>query len=85
MKLAARIEEMAFEAKTLRSMVLATYDAIYNGCGNYKEFDGQFDMVFHVAHDHMKHMEALMDEAYALQRQKKTQSGGDKNELLIDH
>lgn len=71
MELAMRIEEMALEAETLRSMALATYDAIYNGCAGYEEFDGQLNMVFHVAHDHMKHMKALMDEVYALQRQGK--------------
>ena len=85
MKLAAKIEEMAYEAEMLRSMVMATYDAIYNGCNDYKEFDGQLNMVFYVAHDHMKHMKALMDEAYALQRQKKSKSEGVKNGVLIDN
>lgn len=72
MKLAMRIEEMALEAEVLRSVSLATYDAIYNGCDDYGEFDGALHTVFLMAHDHMKHMKMLMDEAYVLQKEEET-------------
>lgn len=68
MGLAVEIEEMQHEAETLRSMALATYDAIYNGCNSYKEFDGQLDAVFNLAHDHSEHLRVLKDKAYELQR-----------------
>ena len=76
MKLAAQIEDVALEADTLRSMILATYDAIYNGCTGYEEFDGALHAVYLMAHDHMEHMKSLTNEAYALQRKEK---GGEKN------
>ena len=49
-------------------MILATYDAIYNGCDAYEAFEGAFYAVFCMAHDHMEHMKVLVDEAYALRR-----------------
>ncbi len=71
MGLAVKIEEMALEAENLRSMALAVYNAIYNSHTSHKEFDGALNAVFHMAHDHMNHMNALTDEAYALQREGK--------------
>jgi len=68
MVLAMKIEEMAHEAETLRSLILAVYDAIYNGCGDYKEFDGAFCLVFHMAHEHMEHLNSLTDEVFAVWR-----------------
>lgn len=68
MKLAAKIEDMAIEAENLRSLSLATYDAIYNGCDGYEEFDGALHTVFLMANNHMEHMKTLMDEAYVLQK-----------------
>ncbi len=68
MGLVVKIEDMALEAERLRSLSLAIYDAIYNGCDAYEEFDGALHAVFCAAHDHMEHMKALMDEAYALQK-----------------
>lgn len=66
--LAIKIEDVQHEAEILRSMILATYDAIYNGCDAYEEFEGAFYAVFCMAHDHMEHMKVLVDEAYALRR-----------------
>ncbi len=71
MELAFEIEELAHEAEILRSATLATYDAIYNGCNGYEEFDGAFHAVFCMAHDHAKHMTSLMNQAYGLQRNEK--------------
>ncbi len=68
MRLTAKIEEMAYEAETLRSMALAVYEAIYNSNTDHKEFDGALNAVFYMAHDHMNHMKALTDTAHALQR-----------------
>ena len=39
MELAIRIEDAAIEARNLRSVALATYDAIYNGVDSYQEFE----------------------------------------------
>lgn len=69
MNLAMRIEDAAFEAKSLRSVALATYDAIYNSPDGYQEFEGALHIVFCMAHDHMEHMEALTEEAFALARE----------------
>lgn len=71
MSLAFEIENMQFEAEILRSMALATYDAIYNGCTGYEEFDGQLNAVFHLAHDHSEHLKSLANKAYELQRNEK--------------
>lgn len=71
MGLAIKVEDMAYEAELLRSMTLATYDAIYNGCNNYEEFDCALHAVFLMAHDHMEHMKSLSNEAYALQIQER--------------
>ena len=68
MELAMKIEEMAHEAETLRSLALAVYDAIYNGCSNYKEFDYAFHLVFCMAHEHMEHLNSLTDEMFAVWR-----------------
>lgn len=68
MGLAFKIEEMELEAETLRSMTLAVYTAIYEGTASYEEFNSAFNAVFRMAHDHMKHMKSLTDEAFALQR-----------------
>lgn len=64
MTLAFEIENMKQEADTLRSMALAAYDAIYNGCTGYEEFDGQLHAVFCLAHDHSEHLKSLMDKAF---------------------
>lgn len=69
MNLAMRIEDAAFEAKNLRSVALATYDAIYNSPDGYQEFEGALHIVFCMAHDHMERMEALTEEAFALARE----------------
>ncbi len=71
MGLTVQIEDMAHEAESLRSMALAVYEAIYDGHTNYKEFDGALNAVFRMAHDHMNHMKALTDQAYALQKEGK--------------
>lgn len=68
MNLAIRIEDMEREAEVLKSMVLATYDAIYNSSSGYEEFEGAFYAVFALAHDHMEHLQSLTNEAYALLR-----------------
>lgn len=68
MSLAIRIEEMQNEAESLRSVSLATYDAIYNGCNNYMEFEGALNAVFRMSHEHAKHLKELTDEAYRMQR-----------------
>ncbi len=77
MVLAMKIEEMAHEAETLRSLTLAVYDAIYNGCGNYKEFDCALNLVFCMAHDHMEHLNSLMDEAFAVGKEESRESFGE--------
>lgn len=64
MKLAFEIENMKQEAEILRSMALAAYDAIYNGCTGYEEFDGQLHAVFALAHDHSEHLKSLTDKAF---------------------
>ena len=71
MVLAMKIEGMAHEAETLRSLILAVYDAIYNGCNDYKEFDCALHLVFCMAHEHMEHMNSLMDEAFTLWKEAK--------------
>ena len=63
MGLAIKIENMTHEAEVLRSLSLATYDAIYNGSDGYEEFDGAFRAAFCMAHDHMKSIKAMSDEA----------------------
>lgn len=68
MSLAFRIEEMQYEAETLRSATLAAYEAIYHGGTDYEEFDGALHAVFIMSHAHMEHLKVLTDEAYALQR-----------------
>ncbi len=85
MVLAMKIEEMAHEAETLRSLALAVYDAIYNGCNDYKEFDYAFHLVFCMAHEHMEHLNSLTDEAFTVWRTKNQESfderqkGGNSN------
>ena len=69
MELAMRIEDAVIEARNLRSVDLATYDAIYNGVDSYQEFEGALHIVFNMAHDHLEHMEALTEEAFALARE----------------
>ena len=69
MELANQIENLAYEAEALRSLLLALYNAIYNGPYGYKEYDSALDAVFSMAHEHMEHMKSLMDEAYAIQRE----------------
>jgi hypothetical protein len=69
MEVAMKIEDAALEARNLRSVILATYDAIYNGADSYREFEGALHTVFDMAHDHMEHMEALTEEAFALARE----------------
>lgn len=64
MSLVFEIEDMKREAETLRSMVLAAYDAIYNGCTGYEEFDGQLHAVFCLAHDHSEHLKSLTDKVF---------------------
>lgn len=68
MSLAFKIEEMEHEAEMLRSVTLATYEAIYHGNTAHEEFEGALNMVFNMSHDHMKHLKELTDEAYKLQR-----------------
>ena len=69
MEVAMKIEDAALEARNLRSVILATYDAIYNGADSYREVEGALHTVFDMAHDHMEHMEALTEEAFALARE----------------
>ena len=68
MRLKNEIEEMHYEAETLRSMALAAYEAIYNGCTWYKEFEGQLNAVFHLAHEHSENLKTLRDKAFELER-----------------
>ena len=68
MKMTTMVEDMAYEAENLRSVILAVYCAIYNGYDNYQEFEGALYTAFLMSHDHMAHMKALTDEAYAAQK-----------------
>ena len=85
MELAMKIEEMAYEAETLRSLALTVYDAIYNGCNDYKEYDHALNLVFCMAHEHTEHMNLLVDEVFSEWREEnkkgfgERERGGDNN------
>ncbi len=68
MELAIKLEDLAYEAEALKSLLMAVHTAIYNSHVGYEAFDFALNAVFLMAHDHMEHLKSLMDEAYAAQR-----------------
>ncbi len=66
--IAFEVENVLSEAEVLNSMALASYEAIYNGAFDYKEYDGQLYAVSKFASDHIAHLKALRDRAYKLER-----------------
>ena len=73
MSIAFEIESAEHEAEVLSSMILATYDAIYNGCTDYEAFEGALYAVFSMSHDHKENLKKLSNEAFMLLRE-----GGEK-------
>lgn len=61
-----RMEEMLNEADTVSSLILAIYEAIYNGSVHYEKFEWAFLAVSSMAQDHVAHMRRLTDEAFML-------------------
>lgn len=70
MDLAFKIEEMEKEAEIVNSLLLAVYEAIYNGCVDYRKFEWALHEVSGMAQDHMEHMKSLTDETFALLQKK---------------
>lgn len=71
MNIASEIEILTHDADNLRSVILATYDAIYCGSSSYLEYEGALNIAFLLSNDLMKKLNKLTDEVYKLQRKDK--------------
>lgn len=84
MGMAVKIEDMANEAETLRSLALAVFQGIYEGHTHHSEFEGACLLVFNLAHEHAEHLKVLKQEAYEEMRaqRKSEKSRSDKEKEL---
>lgn len=71
MNIAIKIEDLACDAEYLRSVILATFDAIYNGANSYKEFEGALNVAFVMSHNLSRELDKLTNEVYEWQRKEK--------------
>ncbi len=84
MSIASKVEDMEFEAETLRSLALAVFHALYESHTCHLEFEGACNLVVSLSHDHAEHLKALKQEAYEEMRaqRKSEMSHSDKEKEL---
>ncbi len=75
MNITFELENLLSEAEMLNSMALASYEAIYNGAFDYREYDGQLLAVSKFASSFIDNLRALKDKVYETEKAKKKKDG----------
>lgn len=68
MELESKIEDALYEADILQSTLLAIWTAMYEGHNDFKEYESALHGVCVRACDLRNYLDALTDEAFALQK-----------------
>lgn len=71
MNLVFELEDMLGEAKAIKSLATAIYDAMYCTCNSYEEYEAASNTVVRLADEHSKHLSELMNAVEAMQETEK--------------